>query len=404
MIARRTLLLLGGLIVLSLAVGVAWWLGLLGTEALTAGPMVQSVGPHGFTVVWRTDERGESGLQLMDGDRATLRVPARLQDGRYLATVRGLEPGRAYVYRVVIAQDGNTRVLGGPWSCKTDPGPGAAFQMAVFGDSGTGGRAQYRVARCIAARPIDLIVHTGDLVYDRGEAADYPDKFFEPYAEMLPSIPFMPVIGNHDYATDRGRPLLDAFVLPRNGPAGTDPERHYWFDYGCARFAAIDTDVDEAELRDRVAPWLVEVFASAGGRWRFVYTHHPLYTGSTARGPSEPIQRALAPAFDRAGVDVAFAGHNHLYERSKPIQGGKVVGGGRGIVYVVTGAGGAKLRPTRPRAEWPDYVETAYDDDHSYTHVLVSPTSLALTQINSAGETVDTWRLERKRTPTTNAP
>ena len=404
MVARRRAQLWGLLLVLLLAVGLAWWSGLFETEAFTAGPMVQAVGPYGFTVVWRTDEKGEGGLQLMDGDQVTLRVPARLEGGQSMATVRGLEPGREYAYRVVITQDGNKRVLGGPWTCKTDGGPTASFRLAVFGDSGTGGRGQYRLSERMADRAIDLIIHTGDLVYDRGEAADYPDKFFKPYAKMLPSIPFRPVIGNHDYHTDRGRPLLDAFVLPRNGPAGTDPERHYWFDYGCARFAAINTDVDEAELRDRVGPWLVEVFKSAGGRWRIVYTHHPLYTGSTTRGPSEPIQRALAPAFDRAGVDVAFAGHNHLYERSKPIRGGKTVGEGQGVVYIVTGAGGAKRRPTRPREEWPDTVATAYDDDYSYTHVRVSPALLSLSQIDAAGKTVDQWRLERRRTPTTSAP
>lgn len=35
------------------------------------------------------------------------------------------------------------------------------------------------------------------------------------------------------------------------------------------------------------------------------------------------MREALAPLFDRYGVDVVFAGHDHVYARFYPLLGGK---------------------------------------------------------------------------------
>jgi hypothetical protein len=184
-------------------------------------------------------------------------------------------------------------------------------------------------------------------------------------------------------------------VLPTNGPADTDPERHYWFDFGCARFIAIDTDVDEDELRDKVAPWLAQVSKSAGTRWRFVSLHHPIHTGSTYRPPVKHVRKILAPVVEAAGVDVVFAGHNHLYERSKPILAGNVVGDDQGVIHIVTGAGSARLRPAKHSSRWPDHVATAYSKDYSFTIVEVAADGLKLQQINRKNKVVDRWTLGR---------
>ncbi len=360
---------------------------------LTAGPMVQRVGRSGFVVVWRTAEAGGGRLVVMDGDRVVMRVPARLEGDQYVASAMGLASGHVYAYEIWQVTDSGERKLGGPWRCKTNEGPSGSFRLVGFGDSGTGSWGQYRLARQMAGHRPDLIIHTGDLVYKRGEARDYPSKFFEPYASMLTSVGFMPVMGNHDYVTERGRPLLDTFVLPQNGPKGTDAERHYWFDYGCARFAAIDSNVTEAELQGRVSPWLLEVFGSAGDRWRFAYFHHPPYTCCTKRGGNKGVLDNLVPALEASGVDVVFCGHNHLYERSKPILAEAVAADG--IVYIVTGAGGARLYAAKPKGERPAYTAVAYDEDLSFTLVDASPGALLLQQIDVKGQVVDRWELQR---------
>jgi len=51
----------------------------------------------------------------------------------------------------------------------------------------------------------------------------------------------MPILGNHDCLAKRGRPLLDFFVLPENGPGEAWKERNFHFDFGDARFVGLDS-------------------------------------------------------------------------------------------------------------------------------------------------------------------
>jgi len=374
---------------------VAWWIYLEMTCRITAGPMVQMVTPSGFTVVWRTNWAGQGRLLVTDGTRQVADIRAAYEDGQHVAAVTGLQSGRPYHYQITHTHDLVEMSLGGPWTCKTDAGPKASFRLMAFGDSGKANRSQYLLSEQMVRYPVDLIIHTGDLIYPDGLPGCYPSAFFEPYAKLIASVAFMPVIGNHDYRANRGEPLLRTFVLPRNGPVGTDPERHYGFDYGCARFVAVDTDVDRAELNDRVAPWLKNAFASAGPVWRFVYFHFPPYTGSVKHPPDVKVQQTLVPVMEQARVDIVFAGHNHLYERSRPLRGGQIVGDRDGIVYIVTGAGGANRYAIKPPESRPPYTEAFYDEDFSFTLVEVAPTSLRLEQIDLRGRTVDRWELNR---------
>ena len=63
------------------------------------------------------------------------------------------------------------------------------------------------------AQRADFLLHTGDLIYPNGDAADYQRNFFEPYRKLLHRVVFMPSLGNHDVATKRGQPYLDVFEL-----------------------------------------------------------------------------------------------------------------------------------------------------------------------------------------------
>ncbi len=365
------------------------------TTRIVAGPMLQMVGPTEFSVAWQVNRWGSGQLTVTQQETTVAKVAARQEDDRFVATVTGLKPGGKYDYRISHNMDVFYQTLGGPWSCSTDPGPQASLRLLVFGDSGTGSRSQYALAEKMATHPIDLIIHTGDLVYPGGELQDYPAKFFQPYAQLLPQAPFMPVLGNHDVHTANGEPLLKTFILPKNGPTGKSQERHYWFDNACARFVAIDSETDEMELRGFVAPWLKKVFSTAERRWRFVFFHYPPYTACAKYPPNAKIQRTLVPAMEQAGVDVVFNGHCHLYERTKPILNGQVVSDDRGIIYIVTGAGGANRYALAPATSRPAFSAAGFDEDFSFTRVDLKPNALDLKQIDLRGRTVDQLTLNR---------
>lgn len=101
-----------------------------------------------------------------------------------------------------------------------DPGSPEAFSFLVLGDSGTGlhrrDTPQRRVAEQLLAHGTDarFLLHTGDVVYPVGSSEQYPDNFIRPYREWIVGgedweqlrydrlvfrVPFLPVLGNHDY-------------------------------------------------------------------------------------------------------------------------------------------------------------------------------------------------------------
>lgn len=94
------------------------------------------------------------------------------------------------------------------------------FSFLVVGDSGTSRHVrdspQRRVTKKLLqhSNECDFILHTGDVVYLVGSSEQYPDNFIKPYREFLVggkaahkirfdkmvfSLPFLPVLGNHDY-------------------------------------------------------------------------------------------------------------------------------------------------------------------------------------------------------------
>ena len=92
--------------------------------------------------------------------------------------------------------------------------------------------------------------------------------------------------------------------------------------------------MDSNSLDSDQLAWLRKGLSCSVSRWQVVYLHHPLYS-SGKHGSDTDLRETLEPILVQGGSDVVFSGHDHHYERSTP-QGG--------IVHVVTGGGGAKLR------------------------------------------------------------
>jgi predicted phosphodiesterase len=296
---------------------------------------------------------------------------------QHVITLTGLKPATRYRYRV----GSNGRLLRDA-VFQTDKLAGQPFSVAVWGDSGVGNAAQKKLAAQLEKNNPDLLVHTGDLIYPRGAYRHFDPYFFSVYQSTLKRVPFYGSLGNHDVITKNGRPFLDNFVLPRNGPAGVEAERNYAYQYADALWVVIDSNHRSSTLRDKVVPWLEQTAKRSRAIWKFAVFHHPPFS-SGLHGDEMKTKEILVPALTRAKFDVVFNGHDHAYERFKPQNG---------VTYIVTGAGGAERYPRRKTRD----ITAFFDNKNvSFTRLDINKRTLRGRQITAEGRVLEEWRLQK---------
>jgi 3',5'-cyclic AMP phosphodiesterase CpdA len=304
--------------------------GAFASRRSARGPYVQGVTATSATICWVGKAPGVGVVRYgMAPDLGRERIDSRIVRHHALE-ISDLEPDSAYYYRV--------EGVGGSWlegSFRTAPvGENSGFSFAVVGDSGSGGKGQRMVAALLGRLEPDLILHTGDVVYPAGQERHYDRRFFAPYGELIKKVPVFPVLGNHDVRN--GAAFLRNFHPPLDRPGST--KRYYSFDWGETHFVALDSELyhgDEGASPQQQKAFLERDLAAAGERLKIAFLHRSPY-GSSRHGGDERVREELAPVFESHGVNLVFAGHDHVYERTVPI---------RSVTYVVSGGGGRRLYP-----------------------------------------------------------
>ena len=341
---------------------------------IVRGPYIQMPDNDGVTIVWRTKDDVVSRVDYGLTRDCTRNVTAPGEPTRkHAVRLAGLQPGTNYFYRV------EDKVF----SLRTRRTPNQAVRFAVIGDFGTGNEDENRIAQLVNARTIDLLLTVGDNVYSKGERKDYAPKWFTRYAPTMSRVACFPTLGNHDIKTENGQPFVDYFWLPSNGPAGLT-ERNYSFDFGPVHFVAIDSNPfhdKQTDVMKQITEWVKADLARTKQPWNIAYFHHPGYTSVGGHDETPLVKSELMPVLEAGDVQMVFCGHNHFYERIKPING---------VVEIITGGGGGSLYKIKQRRP---YSVTSLTDRHSFTIVDINGPTLSLRQIDDTGGTVDTFSL-----------
>lgn len=251
------------------------------------------------------------------------------------AHVCGLTPSTTYYYKV-----------GGPghWSevfdVTTAPSPGSTepFSFGVTGDSRNNMENSWPISqRRLLEAGIDLQIFSGDAVFLGPNQNDWrlffeaADGDFE-IQDLFARVPFMMANGNHDALAVN---YVAQFAFPQDESPGERAQGEEWysFDYANAHFVMLnDTVTDSAVIGGAQATWLRQDLMAVDRErtpWIFVVHHRPFYTCRSTHAPYTEAQVAWQPVFDEFAVDMVFTGHNHVYERSRPIRG---LEGGQGVV------------------------------------------------------------------------
>jgi hypothetical protein len=182
---------------------------------------------------------------------------------------------------------------------------------------------------------------------------------------------FLPAIGNHESPY---WPYDTLFVLP-------DSEDYYSVNYGNAHFVMLNTEMD---LSGNQRDWLINDLANSSSDttidWIFVNFHRPPYSSGN-HGSQMDVRNAWRSLFEQYDVDVVFSGHDHDYERTIPIND---------VVYIVTGGGGAPLRPVGS-SSWTAYSESTYH----FCLVKIKERKLLLKAIKPCGTVFDTLAITK---------
>lgn len=256
-----------------------------------------------------------------------------------------------------------------------------SWSFSVIGDFGVGSKSQAKVAASLIATQPKFVLTTGDNVYERGEEHEYQRNFDPPqfFGNIRKQFPVYPVLGNHDVKVSVD-PYMQRFPE-------VEGKRYYNFAKDGAAFFAVDSNQSIAPGSTQ-RKWLEEGLAQAQEGWKIVYFHHPLLSGHEGRSRPEDM-KTLAPLFAKEGVDLLLVGHDHVYERSTPIND-------YGTVQVTVGNGGRIIYPyLKPQPAWSAYREL----DFGHLNVEVRPDALVLRNIRKDGKVTDTFVQPQRPAP-----
>lgn len=307
-------------------------------QDIVMGPYVNHVTENEARILWVSRPGTATHAELMhvaEGSTVVELTSApitRRTEMLHTAKLSGLKPGHSYVYKVDCGRD---RVVG-KLHTALPRNTAESFRFIVYGDTRSHPeRHRMVVARMKKDLPVAFVVHTGDLVENGMVWDDWTRDFFTPTRDLFSHTTIWPVRGNHERDGVWYRALFD---LPGN-------ELYYSFDYGNLHVVMLDCYLNP-EDRNSADPemlrWLEADLASCDAEWIMVGYHNPTFNiGGHA---SKWGQEDVLPILEKYGVDLVVNGHSHIYERFRPIG----PAGGKPIIHIVSGGGGAPTYPVRP--------------------------------------------------------
>ena len=325
-----------------------------------------------FGVLWQTDP-GTTATKLRYGD-ADGSFTTTVEGISYLiptdpsyssgppngirfheAYVCGLTPGRTVYYQVGGGPTGS-EVWSPTETYTTAPAKGGTdtVTIGVAGDArDSTGRSTQPVWHAIMARMASSGAHaitfSGDMV-DIGIDRDQWNTWSTASDVSAGSVFISMSPGNHE--NEQITYFANA-MMP--GALGVNYERYASYDYGPVHVVEFDDydgivspGIDDSGYAKELEAWIDKDLAAADANranvpWIITYHHHPFYSSTTQTERAAErtnVRNALQSIYDAHHVDVDFAGHDHFYERSKPITADAVVTTG-GTTYVICAGAGA---------------------------------------------------------------
>ncbi len=431
------------------------------------GPYIERLTDGTLDLTLETDQPARIALSYGKGetpsDRDRQLMVSTIPQTMHRARITGLRAGKIYHYQAALVGPGEVRNELPLTTFHTPPPAGRPLRVVLYGDSRSGHAIHAQLVQAIVAEDPDFVLNTGDIVERGTEDGDW-DRYFAVAGPLIARVPVYLAPGNHEYAkrrqgalrlfsqyatmfpvqspvpppgAPRGRaslsepdmaPALPAYLLaqvpssapmPALGPApksvpalrpppsmASAPEAvgeglrgFYSLDVAGVHLLAIDSN--QLHRREQLHWLAADLQAAEARRVRatLAWMHDgPFSTGY--HGGNGTAVRDLVPLLERYHVSLLVSGHDHNYERGR-----------RGTLnYVVTGGGGAELRPLRcgvPGKRRCKNMPLAFFNEHHYVRLDVLPGALQLCPRRLDGsplEDCQTVRLPARSSPAAALP
>lgn len=317
-----------------------------GAIRITFGPYLQQVSPTEAVVVWGTDVRGVSWVEIAPDDTLHFYAEERPKFfethlGRkvigtlHKVKVDRLTPATTYRYRIFtqeVTEESSYQVSYGRVAStavyKREPlrfatiNPGKEkINFSVVNDIHADTARMSRLLAGVSPSTHDFVLFNGDMVSHMDTEQQIVDGFIGKAASMFASeVPFYMVRGNHE-----GRGQFAA-NFPKYFPTATGMP-YYSFKSGPVYFVVLDGGEDKPDndieyfglnqmdrYREDQAEWLKTVVESPEFRsapFRVAVIHVPPY-GDTWHGNLHS-QELFLPILNNAGIDLMLCGHLHKH-------------------------------------------------------------------------------------------
>ena len=157
------------------------------------------------------------------------------------------------------------------------------------------------------------------------------------------------------------------------------------FDYGNAHVCCLLSDSTDPKMLE----WCRRDLSASKAEWKFVLYHHPSY--DLGRYRSAWGRQDYLPIFRANGVDMAFSGHTHGYQRFKPLfTPGE--NERNPVTYIVTAGGGAPLYPAPAAGP----MLAAGAAEYNFAVVTVEGSRISVRALTPDGRELDSFSYSKK--------
>ena len=365
-----------------------------GASLFRTGPYLQNLSGTAATVAWLTRTKCHSWVEWGESE-ALGNMAQSVVDGQITAnntlnkiTLDGLEPGKAYSYRICSREIIKYNPYGVEWGA-TETSPIKTFSTAdassdlftciFFNDIHDQLPVFNTLVKNVAGLDYDMSIFNGDCFNDPREESRVLD-LLESYNHGVNAseTPVIYLRGNHEIrgAYSRQWPTLVS------NPGG---EQYFSMSRGPIRFVFMDCGEDKLDghwaysgLNDfegfhrEQAAWLdkeIEKPEFINAKYKVLVHHIPIY-GLNAKAYN-PWKTLWGPALNRAGFDLSVHGHTHKAIIHPPQTAGE-------HTYPVVIGGGPKM------------------ENGTVIVLKASDKELNVEILNPQGETVGTYQVQRK--------